>query len=377
MGADALRGLKRQAASLALSKRVMIITDKGVALLTRRVVETLEDAGFQTMVWDRVVPEPPLENVLAGARAALEFNPGLLVAVGGGSVIDASKVVWILYESPETDIRQAQNRYPLGLRKKARLAAVPTTAGTGSEATNIAVVSDNNRKMFIIHNEIVPDLAVLDPSFTVGLPPKLTLYTGIDALSHATGAFLSHWSNEYLDALSLKAISIVFRYLPRAVENGHDYEARTKMLLAANMGGLAFSNSCPGLDHAMGHSLGKIFNVHHGAAVGLFLPYTMKYVCRVSDKYVELARSLGIEAGSDSGHLDRVVEKYLEFMKSLGAPVTIPDLGITREDFEGRLDDLCTLAYADNGAMLCTRPVNPGNFRRLFTCAFTGQKVDF
>jgi len=377
MGADALKGFKRQAGNLDPSKRAMIITDKGVASMARRVVEMLKSANFETMVWDQVAPEPPLENVKAGAQAALEFNPGLLVAVGGGSVIDASKAIWILYESPETDIRQAQNRYPLGLRKKARLAAVPTTAGTGSEATNISVVTDNNQKMFIIHNEIVPDLAVLDPALTIGLPPKLTLYTGLDVLSHATGAFISHWSNEYLDALALKAISIIFRYLPRAVEDGHDYEARTKMLLAANMGGLAFSNSSPGLDHAMGHSFGKIFKVHHGASVSLFLPYTMQYVSRVSDKYLELARSLGIEAESDKVCLQRLVDKYLELMKSLGAPTTIPELGITGEELESRMDELCNLAYADNGAVLSTRPVSPGNFRRLFNCAYTGQKADF
>ncbi|MHB1420293.1 MAG: iron-containing alcohol dehydrogenase, partial [Bacillota bacterium] len=308
---------------------------------------------------------------------ALEFEPDLLVAVGGGSVIDAAKLIWVLYEAPDTDIRNAQNRYPLGLRKKARLAAIPTTAGTGSEATNAAVISEEDQKMFVIHNEIVPDVAVLDPALTVGLPPKLTAYTGMDVISHATGAFLSHWSNELLDALALKAINLAFKWLPRAYANGHDYEARSKMLLAAHMGGLAFGNAAPGLDHAMGHAFGKIYHVHHGASVGLFLPYTMGYLFKVSDKYVELAQSLGINAGSDAEYQDKLLDCYFSLQKSIGAPTTIADLGITQEDFHSNLDELCHLSYADNGALIATRPVNPANFRKLFEYAYTGKKVDF
>lgn len=377
MGAEALVLLKGVIGHVAPAKKALIITDQVVARLAERVGESLKEAGFALTVWDGVQPEPPLENVLAGAEVARECEAGLLVAVGGGSIIDAAKAVWLAYERPDLDIRTVTPLEPLGLRKKALLVAVPTTAGTGSEATSAAVITDGGQKMALQHPELVPDFAVLDPSFTTGLPARLTVHTGMDVLAHATGGYLSHWANEYSETMALKALELVFRYLPRAASDGADLEARFKMLVASNMAGLAFSNAAPGLEHAMGHAFGKMYGVHHGAAVGLFTPYMMQYVARVTDRYLDLARALGLDAAGEEECLRRLVDHYLDFMRGLGAPVTIAELGIERQRFEAGLDRLVEMTMQDGVTLLSIRPVSADNYARLYRCAYDGSTVDF
>lgn len=376
-GAQALLMLKSAVTGLAAAARVLIITDQVVRPLAEKVAGALRPDGHSVEIWDGVLPEVPVGLVEEGAKVARNFAPQLILAVGGGSAIDAAKMIWVHYEKPDFDFRQINILQPLGLRQKALLAAAPTTAGTGSEATGAAVLTEGEQKMSTTHYELVPDFAVLDPAFTAGMPPRLTAYTGLDALSHATGAFLSHWANEFTDPLALGAIRLVFQYLPRAVADGTDLEARGKMQLAACMAGAAFGNAACGPDHALGHAFGKLFGVHHGAAVGLFTPYTFGFLARVSDKYRQLADFLGLAPGPAREQLTALFRRYGEFTRTVGAPATISELGISRPEFEEKLPALVELALADGVSLLSRRPVTAENYRRLFQYAYDGLPVDF
>lgn len=376
MGTDALILFKGAAPAVAPRKKALIVTDKIVRHLGEKVAGVLQEVGFEVKIWDEVMPEPPVENVLAGAALAREFEPGFLVAVGGGSVIDAAKCVWIGYERPDLDLRMVNPLEPLGLRKKAYFVAVPTTSGTGSEATAAAVISDG-QKMSVLHPELVPCFAIMDPTFHAGMPPELTAYTGMDVLAHAAGSIVSHWSNEYSEIMGLKALELCLKYLPRAVADGGDLEARSKMMIASNMAGLAFGNAMPGMEHAAGHAFGKIFNLHHGAAVGLFTPYMLQYVSRVTEKYLRITGHLHISGANNGEKLENLVLRLEDFARSINCPVTIADTGVTRDDFEEKLELLAETAMADSVSLVSIRPMTLGNYRKFFRCAYDGSRVDF
>ncbi|MCL6612040.1 MAG: iron-containing alcohol dehydrogenase [Peptococcaceae bacterium] len=384
LGADGLKALEGVAPTLTRSKKALIVTDKTVRKLAERVQAALQRAGLTAEIWDGVIPEPPLENIQAGAEEAGRLEADLLVAVGGGSVMDATKAIWLNYARPELDIRQVKPVdpdtlavVPLGVRSRAAMVCIPTTSGTGSETTATAVITDGSQKKILNHPELVPDLAILDPSFTAGVPPKLTAYTGMDVLAHATGSVLSHWSNEYTVPLGYQAISLVFKYLPRAVQNGADSEARYKMAVASNMAGMSFGNAAPGIEHAMGHAFGKIFGVHHGCAVGIFTPYMMQYVSRHSERFLDLARHLGVTGADGREIMDNLLELYLSFMRSVGCPCTIEELGITRKQLDENFEPLLDYTVSDACTLMSIRPVTRENYRKLYLCAYSGEKVDF
>lgn len=376
MGAEAAALLKGVAVGAAPVSRALVVTDQVVKKLAGRTADILKEAGFTVELWDEALPEPPVAVVERGAAAAAAFAPGLIVAVGGGSVIDAAKVIWLKYERPDVDFRRVNPLVPLGLRKRALLVAVPTTAGTGSEATSAAVITDGPQKMFIVHPELVPDFAVLEPSFTTGMPPQLTACTGLDVLAHATGSYLSHWSNEFTETLALKAVELTFRYLPRAVSGG-DVEARFKMQVAACMAGIVFSNSACGPDHAMGHVFGRLFGVHHGAAVGLFTPYMIGYVGAMTDRYLALADLLQVAGDHAHKRLNGLCRRYMDFIRSVGGPATIAELGVTREQLAEKMDALVEMSLNDGTTLFSRRPLTAENYRRLFEYAYDGRLIDF
>jgi hypothetical protein len=381
IGPGSLSQFEKIAPALAPKKRAFIITDKWVRHLAERVSKVLQPKGFSVEIWDKTLPEPPPECVKDGADAMSKFSPDLIIAVGGGSVIDAAKSIWIGYERPDLDLLTVTAFTPLGLRKKAFFIAIPTTSGTGSEGTNCAVLTDTEldppQKMIIASSELVPDVAILDPHLPAGMSPKLTAGTGLDALAHAVGSYISHWSNDYTDALGMKAIKLTFKYLPRAYHYPKDMEARTKMHIAANMAGLAFTNGAPGLDHAMGHSFGKIFGVHHGISVGLFLPFAIEFQKKATDKYIDLARNLGIDAETDEEYLGRLIERTRDLLKEVDGPLSIKELGITEDNFNEKLDLLVEYAWNDVCTLMATRPVDPETYRKLFTYAYSGRDIDF
>lgn len=361
-------------------KRAFIVTDTSVRTLGERVASSFKNRQFSTEIWDGTRPEVPLDNVKACAEAMSRFEPDLIVAVGGGSVMDIAKAAWIFYERPDiTDLKTLSPAATLNLRKKALLLAVPTTSGTGSEATSAAVLTDEqgDRKVPIASRELVPDFAAIDPTLAMGMPPKLTAGTGLDALAHAIDCVPSPASNDITDALALKAIELVFKYLPRAYRDPRDREARLKMHIAATAAGIAFGNGACTLTHSLGHALGRTFHIHHGIAVGVFIPYTQKFYSVVSDKYLDICKTLDIKGRTAEQKLDKLVEKVKSLLTEVDVPITLPGLGITREQLQNNMNKLVTDSLEDPDTFGSPRWLTEEQCEKMFWYAFEGKDVDF
>ena len=363
-------------------ERALVITDRVLASLglAERVASLLREAGLEVRVFDRVEPEPSRRVVEEAVHLAREFEPDWIIGLGGGSCMDVAKAAFVLYERPDLTLDEIAPLAELGLRKKARLLNIPTTSGTGSEATWAIVITDERekRKMELASREVVADVAILDPSLPASMPPRLTADTGLDALTHALEAYVSRWHNDFSDALALWAIRAVFRYLPRAYRNGQDAEAREKLHNAATMAGMAFSNSQICIAHAMGHALGALFKVPHGRSVAVFLPYTIEYNARAAaDRYAEVADALGLGGEDAAEKTAKLVEAVRALLREVDGPLSVADLGIRRADYEARLEDLVDRAMSSTGTVANPRDVGRQEYARLFICAYEGKPVDF
>jgi len=321
-----------------------------------------------------------VDNVTECARVMSGFEPGLIVALGGGSVMDGAKAAWILYERPDiTDLYKLTPLAPIGLRKKAVFAAVPTTSGTGSECTGVSVLHDNeaHRKIPIAHDELLPDFAILCPEFTMTMPPKLTVGTGLDALTHAVDSVTTPGGNEITDSLGLAAIEMIFKYLPRAYANGKDREARHRMIIAASTAGVSFGMAGACLPHSFGHALGSLFNIHHGLAVGIFIPYVLQFYSKNSDRYLAIARALRVEGKTKEESLANLVAKMRSLFKELDVPLSIKDLGIPAGEFEEKMEKLVIYAYEDIDTFFSPRPITMAQFEQVFRYVYEGKDIDF
>ena len=362
-------------------KRALIVTDENMVRLgfVDKVIGHLKEAGIEARVFAEVEPDPSLETVKRGAQAALDYEPDWIVGLGGGSSMDAAKAVWVLYERPDMEPEAISPIETLGLRKKARLITIPTTSGTGAEATWAIVLTDTEmrRKLGLGSRENMADIAIVDPALATTMPPQLTADTGMDALTHAIEGYTCTWHNDFSDGLCLKAIQLVFDYLPRAYEKG-DLEAREKMHNAACIAGLGFGNALAALAHSLGHSLGAVFHVPHGRAVGLFLPYTIEFSVRGGKtRYAEIARFLGLPAGSEEEGAASLVTAIRGLLKKLDQPSIIGELGISPDEFEAELTKLVENAENDSCTVTSTRIPSTEEFERLFRYAYEGRNIDF
>ena len=364
-------------------RRAFIVTDEVLSQLgfPARVQKHLARAGIESTVFAEVEPEPSLETVRRGAEAMRHYEPDWVIGLGGGSCMDAAKAMWVLYERPDIAPDAISPLEPLGLRRKARLICIPTTAGTGAEATWAIVLTDRaeGRKLGLGSREALPDIAIVDPEFTRELPPHITAATGMDALTHAIEGFSSTWANPFSDGLCLQAARLVFTYLPRAVHNGStDPEAREMMAIAATMAGLGFGNSMAALAHALGHSAGAIFHIHHGRIVGLFLPYTIEFTANGEDsRYQEMARFLGLTAENERSAARSLAQAVRDLARQIGEPLSLREAGVTAEALEEAMERLCDFAEADPTAVTSRRVPSREELRRLFHYAWEGRPVDF
>jgi alcohol dehydrogenase class IV len=356
-------------------QRALIVTDATLLRLgfADRVKAHLRH--FQVELFAAVEPDPSLQTVRAGAALALDFAPDWIIGLGGGSCMDAAKAIWVCYERPDLDPAEITPMSELGLRHKARLVTIPTTSGTGAEATWAIVLTDAEiqRKLCLGNRENLADLAILDPALVVDLPPTLTADTGMDALTHAIEGYTCAWRNDFTDGLCLHAARLIMQYLPRAVADGGDLEARERMHNAAAIAGLGFGNAMASLAHALGHALGATFHTPHGRAVGLFLPYTIEYIgAEASERFAELAQFLGAAASTGA-----LAERVRRLSRVVGSPTRVAELGIPRDAFLDALDRL--VDHAANDGTILTTPRNPSNddLRRLFLCAYDGVSPDF
>lgn len=364
-------------------EKVFIVTDKNLRKLgiVDKVVEQLKEIGMEIRIFDEVEPEPSKQTVEKGAKILSEFEADWIIGLGGGSCMDAAKAMWILYERPDLTIEDITPFEKLNLRKKTRLINIPTTSGTGADVTWAIVITDTERKvkLELASREVVADISILDPVLVLDLPPRLTADTGMDALVQAIEAYTVQWKNDFSDALALRAIQLIFKYLPRAFKNGkNDPEAREKMHNAATMSGLAFSNAQIGIVHAMGHSLGAVFKIPHGRSVAVFLPYVMEYnLPEVASLYAEIAEAIGISDGSDEGKARKLIEAIRNLMKEIEEPLSIREMNISREEFEAKLDELIGKANESTGTIVNPRVPSEEDYRKLFLYAYEGKNVDF
>jgi alcohol dehydrogenase class IV len=364
-------------------KRVLLITDPIVSKLGMPGVvrNELMKEPRAVEVFDQVEAEPSFENVEKAAAAMRRFQPDLIVALGGGSCIDAAKGAWVLYERPDLALDAVSPLTKLDLRKKARLVAIPTTAGTGSDATWVAVLTDRSQNMkldYFSSRELVPDYSILNPEFLLKLPKQTTAYTGLDAIDQAIEAYVNQWRNDFSDGLALRSIQILFEYLPKAFDNPDDVYARQKTQNAATMSGLAFSNSQVGLAHATGHALGAIFHMAHGLAVGISNPYVIQFSSRdAAQLYSDIAHVIGIKEESAQKATDMLVESIKRLMVHLKTPLSLRDAGISESAFEQNVDSLIEQTNRSTCTFVNPRVPDVEEVRKLFVCMFEGKPVNF
>ncbi|KAB7659262.1 bifunctional acetaldehyde-CoA/alcohol dehydrogenase [Bacillus bombysepticus] len=357
--------------------RAFIVTDPG--MVEHGYVDTVahylnKNANdVKVEVFFEVEPDPSDETVFKGAEMMKSFKPDVIIALGGGSAMDAAKGMWLFYEHPETtfygikqkflDIRKRTCKYP-ELGNKARFVAIPTTSGTGSEVTPFAVITDkkNNIKYPLADYELTPDVAIVDPQFVMTVPPHVTADTGMDVLTHAIEAYVSVMANDYTDGLALKAIDLVFKYLPRAYKDGNDEEAREKMHNASAIAGMAFANAFLGINHSLAHKIGPEFHIPHGRANAILMPHVVRYNAIkprkhalfpkyehfvADERYAHIARMLGLPASSAAEGVESLVRAIIELGKSLNINMSIAGQGVDKEQFEEVVGVLAERAFED------------------------------
>ena len=368
-------------------ERVMIVTDRMMVQLgyVEKLQYHLRKRRNPVMieVFADVEPDPSVDTVLNGADAMRKFKPDTIIALGGGSAMDAAKGMWLFYENPEADfedlrlkfmdIRKRIYKFPK-LGRQAKMVAIPTTSGTGSEVTSFAVITDkvNNIKYPLADYELTPDVAIIDPTFVMSVPAAVTADTGLDVLTHAIEAYVSVMATDYTDALAMKAIQMVFEYLPKSYKGANTQEgkeAREKMHNASCMAGMAFANAFLGINHSLAHKLGSEFHIPHGRANAILLPYVIEYNASmptkfaafpryksfVADKkYAEIAKMLGLKANTTEEGVKSLVEAIRNLMRELNMPMTIRECGIEEKIYMGAIEKLALDAFDDQ----CT-PANP------------------
>ncbi len=363
-------------------RRALIVTDPNIAALglVDRVKAHLDKAGLEVRVFDEVEPDPALQTVRRGVQVAMEYQPDWIVGLGGGSPIDAAKAIWVLYERPDLDPAEINPFIRLGLRQKARMVAIPTTSGTGAEVTWAIVLTDTEerRKLAQGNRENVPDMAIIDPALAAGMPARLTADTGLDALTHAVEGYTCAWHTDLTDGLCEHAARLVLQYLPRAVADGSDMEARERLHNAATCAGLGFGNALAATAHAMGHSLGALFHVPHGRAVGLFLPYTIEFAAHTSpERFAELARLLGCTDAAGHEGAKALATRIRALCREIGNPTSVAEAGVERGAYEAHLEALVDNAFNDTTMVAACRMPSYEEMERLFRYAYEGKLIDF
>jgi len=268
----------------------------------------------------------------------------------------------------------------LGLGAKCKLVCVATTSGTGAEATFAVVLTDtaDQRKLSLINREIVPDIAIVDPEMARAMPPGITSNTGMDALTHAVEGFSCTWKNDFTDGLCLRAIQLVFQYLPRAVKDGNDMEAREKMHNAACIAGIGFINSLASLAHATGHSLGAVFHTPHGRAVGLFLPYTIEFIGEAREElWAEIAYSLRLKVPKGEKAASALAQAIRDLARGIKEPLSLKELGIPWDKVNNSMQKLIDNTMADGSLIVSARVPNEGETEKFFRYAYEGKSIDF
>lgn len=384
-GAGSLEELKN-----LKGKKVVVVVGGGSMKrfgFLQRVEEYLKEAGMEVALFEGVEPDPSVETVMKGAKLMQEFGPDWIVAIGGGSPIDAAKAMWAFYEYPDTKFEDLITPFSFPtLRTKAKFCAIPSTSGTATEVTAFSVITDYEKgiKYPLADFNITPDVAIVDPDLAETMPQKLTANTGMDAMTHAIEAYVSTLHCDYTDPLALHAIKMIHAYLVDSY-NG-DKEARARMHNAQCLAGMAFSNALLGIVHSMAHKTGAAYSgghIVHGAANAMYLPKVIKFNSKELEamaRYADIARFIGLEGDSDEALTDALIAEIKEMNKKLNiAPcIKLYEGGIIDEkEFNEKLATVAELAVGDACTGSNPRAIDPEQMAKLLTCCFYDTEVDF
>ena len=335
-----------------------------------RAEKHLTQAGLSCKIIDGVEPNPSVKTVLRGKEEMLAFKPDWIIAIGGGSALDAAKIMWVFYEHPELNFEDIIDVFSIPkLRNKARFIAIPSTSGTASEITAFSVITDSEKKIKypLVSPEIIPDIAIVDPEIPATMPPHITANTGMDVMAHAVEAFVSINASDYTDPLALRAIEMVFEYLPLAVADGKNLKAREKMHNASTLAGMAFSNASLGIIHSLAHKIGGELHIDHGLANAILLPYVIQFNYQAAaEKFSVIEKTLGI---------DSLANAIRELNQKINIPANFKDidwLEITADYFEEIVDRMAQNALQDPCTL--TNPLQPTveDMKKLYRNSFYG-----
>ena len=387
--------------------RAFIVTDEGMVKLgyVDRILYYLRKRQqyVHSEIFSSVEPDPSFETIKRGVQAIESFKPDVIIALGGGSAIDAAKGMWLFYEHPDADvegmklkfldIRKKTYKFPK-LGEKCKMVAIPTTSGTGSEVTSFAVISDKvqNKKYPLTDYELTPDVAIVDPDLVTSLPKSITADTGMDVLTHALEAYVSNMASDYTDALAEKAAELVIKNLKECYDNGSNKEARERMHNASTMAGMAFSNAFLGINHSLAHKLGAVYHLPHGRLNAILLPYVVKYNSEeptkfvsfpkyeyfiADEKYATIAKKMGLKADTKEEGVQSLIKEIQELNEYLNIPKSLQEAGVDEKDFFENIDTLADRAFEDQCTTANPRlPLIP-ELKQILTDAYYGNEIKF
>ena len=386
-------------------KRAFVVTDQFLYQngYTKAITDKLEEMGIEHTTYFDVAPDPTLACAMEGAKQMGTFKPDCIIAVGGGSAMDAGKIMWVLYEHPEVnfldlamtfiDIRKRVYTFPK-MGEKAYFVAIPTTAGTGSEVTPFAVITDGESgvKYPLADYELMPNMAIVDADMMMNAPKGLTSASGIDAVTHALEAYASMMATDYTDGLAKQSLKLIFEYLPRAYNDGpNDAEAREKMANAASMAGMAFANAFLGVCHSMAHKLGAFHHIPHGIANALMINEVLKFNANevpskmgtfpqydhphTLARYAEVAESLGLKGKTDEEKFQSLLKAIDSLKSKIGIKKTIKDYGVSEDAFLATLDEMTVQAFDDQCTGANPRYPLMEEIKKMYLTAYYGEEV--
>ena len=381
-------------------KKAFIVTDKVLDELgyTKNITKILDEIGIDYRIFSEVAPDPTLAIAKKGAELMRVYEPDTIIALGGGSPMDAAKIMWVLYEHPEVafedlamtfmDIRKRIYKFPT-MGEKAMMVSIPTSAGTGSEVTPFAVITDETTgtKYPLADYELTPDMAIVDAELMMNMPKGLTAASGIDALTHALEAYVSVMASEYTNGLALEAIRLIFKYLPKAYNEGTtNINAREKMAHASSIAGMAFANAFLGVCHSMAHKLGATHHVPHGVANGILIDHVIRYNAtdvptkqtafsqykypQAKAKYARIADYLGLGGNTEDEKVENLIQAIRELREKINLPHTIEEAGIKKDDFERTVDRMSIEAFDDQCTGANPRYPLVGEIKDMYMKAF-------
>lgn len=347
-----------------------------------KTIAYLKEAGLEVELFENVEPDPSVETVMKGAEAMRTFEPDWIVSIGGGSPIDAAKAMWAFYEYPETSFETLITPFNFPtLRTRAKFIAIPSTSGTATEVTAFSVITDYAKgvKYPLADYNITPDIAIVDPDLAETMPKTLTAHTGMDALTHAVEAYVSTLNSPFTDPLALKAIDMVFEYLPSSFDD--DMDAREQMHYAQCLAGMAFTNALLGIVHSMAHKTGAAFStghIPHGCANAIYLPYVIKFNAKAAlGRYADIARYVGVTGKDDAELVKNLCDKIDAYNVQFGIPKTLAAFGIAQAEFKEKVKNIAALAVGDACTGSNPRSITPLQMEQLLTCAYYGTEVEF